>query len=40
MVMFLKQLDLMMKWQRLNDNGIKIAFVIELLSYISNYVRF
>jgi hypothetical protein len=40
MVMFLKQLDLMMKWQRLNDNRIKIAFVIELLSYISNYVRF
>jgi hypothetical protein len=40
MVMFLNQLDLMMKWQRLNDNRIKIAFVIELLSYISNYVRF
>jgi hypothetical protein len=40
MVMFLKQLDLMMKWQRLNDNRIKIVFVIELLSYISNYVRF
>lgn len=38
--MFLNQLDLMMKWQRLNDNRIKIAFVIELLSYISNYVRF
>jgi uncharacterized metal-binding protein len=38
--MFLKQLDLMMKWQRLNYNKIKIAFAIELLSYISNHVRF